>query len=253
MNQTKELSFKPSVKYQTLVLWHEKLAKRNKLLISLLLIPCLFYYFSKNSISIVVGLIYIACVLGSAKTHEKKLRQEATRMDSLCLSNIHKKIAQIVPVSENVTMTFGYLVSDDVFQCVSLIKNGNEIVMLDNTLVLNYVYGNHDGTVLCMVAINDDAFLSHPVVLPDITDASSLCSENHQTILRQEAVKKNTYLIMESFMYEKVYRQMCVGKTKQLMHITYELSKMKKEKIYQLPLENEMILFIPTSNLLHLS
>jgi hypothetical protein len=233
--------------------WHEKLANQNKLLISLLIIPCLLYYCTRNYVSIVIGLAYIVFVLCNAKIQEKKIMKMASEMDSSCLSAFNKKMAQAVPAFENTKMTFGYLVSDSAFQCVLLVKRRDNVVMLDNVLLLNYVYGNYDGTVLCMADIDEAASFSSSVVLPDIAVAFSLCNEKHQAVLRKEAIGKNKYLIMESFMYEKVYRQMCTCKQKQLIHITYELTKMKKEKVYQLRLSSEDTLLVPASNLSRLS
>jgi hypothetical protein len=235
--------FQENGPYREYTQQHEAMRVNNNKRLSLVAIPAVLYIFTQNTIFILIGGVYLAAALYLDRLQKHRLFAEYTKMEQQRLQELSEALSQMgIPPKR--CMTFGYRRTQTAFEPVFLCRCENELFLMDNIFVKNCLYGV-EGQMLYLLDINQEAFKKAPKTYAVSSLEWQPCQQTHQELLRAEGMRLNDFLIIESFIYAALLEEMKSGEEKQLLHTTFLLTKMKKERVYETELGNGIQLLLP--------
>ncbi len=209
----------------------------------LVLVPSLLYMTIGKEIFLLIGAAYLAAVFWTDRRQRQQLMDEYTRMEQQRLGELEAALTAL-GIPENRRYTFGYCRREDGFDPVLLCRSGETVYRLENVFVKNCIYGA-DGQMLYLFDLDREALAQPPRQYQIRELAWEAIPESHQDLLRQEGLRLDRFLVVESFIYAAVLAEMKTGRRKQFLHTTYCLTKMRKEKVYRAALPNGEALLLP--------
>ncbi len=224
---------------------HERIRQEQSSYLILLLVPTAMYMFSQNGIFLLIASVYLLLVSLYIRHRKNKLFDEYTAIEQKNLSRLKETIAGY-GISEDCAYTFGYLRNEKSFKPVLLIRDGEKLWRMDNPFIKNVIYGIEAQTVY-LFDLNENVLKRKPEEISAADLTWQLCSESHQELLRNEAVRMNQYLVIEYFIYGEILETMKKGKRKEMVHTEYSLTTIAKEKLYAGTIHQGRVIYLPDS------
>lgn len=208
----------------------------------LILVPSLLYMTIGGDVFLLIGMVYLVTVFWNDRRQRWRLMDDYTQMEQQRLRELESALTTR-GIPEDRQYTFGYRRREDSFDPVLLCRSGGTVYQLENVFIKNCIYGV-EGQILYLFDLDREALARHPRRYQAGELAWDLLPQNHQDLLRQEGLRLDRFLVVESFIYAAVLEEMKTGKRKQFLHTTYLLTKMRKEKVYgtRLPGGEELLL-----------
>lgn len=234
--QRKQLEFQVNGPYRDYTLRWVRLHRENNQRLLLVLVPTVLYMFTSNPVFLLIGLCYLALALLYGKRQQGKLLAELAVLEQKSLERLEKGMDDWgIPPQRR--FTFGYRRTEESFQPVLLCRWEDTLYLSGKVLVKNCIYGV-DGQMLYLLDVDEQALACQPELLPLSELKWERCPLCHQDLLRQEGIRLNDFLVIESFIYGVLLEEMKAGSNKKLLHASWHLTQMRKEPVYQTLLSN---------------
>lgn len=243
MKKTEQPNFQVGGAYRAYTERHISIKERTGKLLCLLMLPALAYLILRSSTYLLLCLVGVLAVLGANRWEQNRLMAEYTALEQQRLGELEDRLTAMgLPAQRR--CGFGYRRTEETFIPVFLVTNGTSLYLLENVFIKNCIYGV-EGQMLYLFDLCAEA-LDRGFTLCDTSPMLwHTVEQNHQDLLRQEAMRLNDYLVIESFIYQAILGEMQNAKPKELLSTTLCLARMKKEQVYQTTLADGSTLLLP--------
>lgn len=222
---------------------HKALRQRGNKLLMVTALPALGYFLTENGLFLIAGLVYLFAVLWVLGQEKRKLFQEYTELQKRTFAQLESSFRK--EGLELAHSGFGYLATEADFRPVFLIQHLAKLYIYENPFIKQCIYGVRDKMVYLLDLKPDIAACrleQIPVDQVELSDAGI----KHQELLRQEAMKRNKYLIIEFPIYQKIFeKQMDFGAKFDSLSMGWLLESIKKEQMYAFDIGQGERILIP--------
>ena len=243
----KKPQFQKDGPYRNYTLRHEQLHRLNNLRISLTAVPAAAYLMTQNAAYLAAAGVYLVLVLLWGKRSEKTLMDEYTGMQGKTGDKL-KRILDAAGYGEARRLSFGYLRSENGFDPVLLIREGENVRAFSNPFRKECVYGS--GSQMLYLLELDAETLSAPVAQLDCSGAGlRALEEKHQMLLRQEAIRLGQYLVIEGAIYAPLLKEILEKRRKKYLNVNVLFAEIRNEAVFSAGLSDGEELLVPASSL----
>jgi hypothetical protein len=215
----------------------------NNKMLTIVIIPTIAYMLFKMEFLIIIAFFFLAFVLIFSYIRNRNLFQEYTKIEKERLEQIKVYLTSCGIVWTDGRMTFGYRSNFNSFSPVFLYMAQGTLYVFDNIFIKNFIY-NVGNQIVYLFDIDEKVFANGYKAYETGDLNWKPYSESHQQLLRTKGLNLNQFLVVEGFIYDCILSEMITGKVKRPLNTTYQLTRMKNEKVYVAELDDEYTLFV---------
>lgn len=229
---------------------YQELKRQSNLSLVPVGVLCILFLFLKNSL-----LLCLACavlILGlvwnkkKTKAHEDQFRKEGVLFSEQLL----RWVQNTVPGAAADTSGCGYLCQEGHFANMIWVISQDHLHLFEMPIHTDLVY-SIDGEFRFLFSLDQGCKLIGTYPLSSLQFRRHL--QNHQDFLREQAMRTNQILVVQSFLYEKVCTQAREHNVSGRIQMDSEIGRLRKETLYLSPLPGSKAIYVTEKQYKNLS